>query len=202
MHTHGNRHCFPKSSVYSFRPPRTEVPTPGQPSGPKSGPSLGPDTLCQGRGKDLLPNPTDRSSYLSCAGGRLFQQSCPSLVFSSSYKCCTWSGVPKAPSATVPRPEPRIPPQPASPALPGGCSLALQASLWPFHTQALGSQTWVPFGLVLLGRLFYMQHKSLVSTPLRETWRLTEALCAHCELQNGSREGREARGEGSIRQHR
>nr|XP_019591024.1 PREDICTED: chitotriosidase-1 [Rhinolophus sinicus] len=73
-------------------PPPAEVPTPGQPSRPEGGPSLGQDTFCQGRADGLYPNPQDRSSYHSCAGGRLFQQSCPqSLVFSSSCKCCTWN---------------------------------------------------------------------------------------------------------------
>ncbi|XP_074176115.1 chitotriosidase-1 [Rhinolophus sinicus] len=73
-------------------PPPAEVPTPGQPSRPDGGPSLGQDTFCQGRADGLYPNPQDRSSYHSCAGGRLFQQSCPqSLVFSSSCKCCTWN---------------------------------------------------------------------------------------------------------------
>lgn len=42
----------------------------------------------------------------------------------------------------------------------------LKASLWSSYTQAFGSQTWVPFGLALLGYLFYMQSNSLVCTPL------------------------------------
>nr|ABX82529.1 chitotriosidase [Equus caballus] len=73
-------------------PPEHEVPAPGQPSEPKGGPSLGQDTFCQGRADGLYPNPRDGSSYYNCAGGRLFQQSCPrGLVFSSSCKCCSWS---------------------------------------------------------------------------------------------------------------
>uniref|UniRef100_A0A671EIT1 Chitotriosidase-1 n=1 Tax=Rhinolophus ferrumequinum TaxID=59479 RepID=A0A671EIT1_RHIFE len=73
-------------------PPKTEAPTLGHPSRPEGGPSLGQDTFCQGRADGLYPNPQDRSSYYSCAGGRLFQQSCPqSLVFSSSCNCCTWN---------------------------------------------------------------------------------------------------------------
>ncbi|XP_054441527.1 chitotriosidase-1 [Pteronotus mesoamericanus] len=73
-------------------PPQPEVPTRSQPSEPEHGPSLGQDTFCQGKADGLYPNPWDRSSYYNCAGGRLFQQSCPkSLVFSSYCKCCTWS---------------------------------------------------------------------------------------------------------------
>ncbi|XP_036117133.1 chitotriosidase-1 [Molossus molossus] len=70
--------------------PRPETAPPGQPSDPEHGPSSGQDT-CQGRADGLYPNPRDPSSYYSCAGGRLFQQSCPpGLVFSSSCMCCTW----------------------------------------------------------------------------------------------------------------
>ncbi|XP_019517403.1 PREDICTED: chitotriosidase-1-like, partial [Hipposideros armiger] len=73
-------------------PQEPEVTTPAQPSEPESGPSPGQDTFCQGKADGLYPNPQDRSSYYSCAGGRQFQQSCPnSLVFSSSCKCCTWN---------------------------------------------------------------------------------------------------------------
>ncbi|XP_004088975.1 chitotriosidase-1 isoform X2 [Nomascus leucogenys] len=72
--------------------PELEVPTPGQPSEPEHGPSPGQDTFCQGKADGLYPNPRERSSFYSCAGGRLFQQSCPTgLVFSSSCKCCTWN---------------------------------------------------------------------------------------------------------------
>ncbi|XP_031992439.1 chitotriosidase-1 isoform X2 [Hylobates moloch] len=72
--------------------PELEVPTPGQPSEPEHGPSPGQDTFCQGKTDGLYPNPRERSSFYSCAGGRLFQQSCPTgLVFSSSCKCCTWN---------------------------------------------------------------------------------------------------------------
>ncbi|XP_011787190.1 PREDICTED: chitotriosidase-1 isoform X3 [Colobus angolensis palliatus] len=72
--------------------PELEVPTPGQPSEPEHGPSPGQDTSCQGKPDGLYPNPRERSSFYSCAGGRLFQQSCPTgLVFSSSCKCCTWN---------------------------------------------------------------------------------------------------------------
>ncbi|XP_011845880.1 PREDICTED: chitotriosidase-1 isoform X3 [Mandrillus leucophaeus] len=72
--------------------PELEVPTRGQPSEPEHGPSPGQDTFCQGKADGLYPNPRERSSFYSCAGGRLFQQSCPAgLVFSSSCKCCTWN---------------------------------------------------------------------------------------------------------------
>ncbi|XP_054965456.1 chitotriosidase-1 isoform X1 [Pan paniscus] len=72
--------------------PELEVPKPGQPSEPEHGPSPGQDTFCQGKADGLYPNPRERSSFYSCAGGRLFQQSCPTgLVFSSSCKCCTWN---------------------------------------------------------------------------------------------------------------
>uniref|UniRef100_A0A2K5ESP5 Chitotriosidase-1 n=1 Tax=Aotus nancymaae TaxID=37293 RepID=A0A2K5ESP5_AOTNA len=72
--------------------PEREVPTPGQPSEPEHGPSPGQDSFCQGKADGLYPSPRERSSFYSCAGGRLFQQSCPTgLVFSSSCKCCTWN---------------------------------------------------------------------------------------------------------------
>uniref|UniRef100_A0A2K6RZB4 Chitotriosidase-1 n=1 Tax=Saimiri boliviensis boliviensis TaxID=39432 RepID=A0A2K6RZB4_SAIBB len=72
--------------------PEREVPTPGQPSEPEHGPSPGQDSFCQGKADGLYPSPQERSSFYSCAGGRLFQQSCPTgLVFSSSCKCCTWN---------------------------------------------------------------------------------------------------------------
>ncbi|XP_019287626.2 chitotriosidase-1 isoform X1 [Panthera pardus] len=72
--------------------PGPEVPAPDQPSEPERVPSLEQDTFCRGKADGLYPNPGDQSSYYSCAGGRLFQQSCPaSLVFSSSCKCCAWS---------------------------------------------------------------------------------------------------------------
>uniref|UniRef100_A0A0D9RPD0 chitinase n=1 Tax=Chlorocebus sabaeus TaxID=60711 RepID=A0A0D9RPD0_CHLSB len=72
--------------------PELEVPTKGQPSEPEHGPSPGQDTFCQGKADGLYPNPRERSSFYNCAGGRLFQQSCPAgLVFSSSCKCCTWN---------------------------------------------------------------------------------------------------------------
>lgn len=68
-----------------------EVPIPGRPSEPEHGPGLKQDTFCQRKADGLYPNPQDRSSFYTCAGGRLFQQSCPqSLVFSNSCKCCTW----------------------------------------------------------------------------------------------------------------
>lgn len=73
------------------RSPEQEVPGPQQPSEPEQGPSPGLDTFCQGKADGLYPNPGEKSSYLSCAGGWLFQQSCPpDLVFSVSCKCCTW----------------------------------------------------------------------------------------------------------------
>lgn len=116
---------FPGLPHMPLGPPEPEVPTPAQPSGPESDHSLEQDPFCQHKAEGLYTNPLDRSSYHSCAAGRLFQQSCHrSLVLSSPCKCCTWSGVPKAPWAPAPRPEPGIPPQPASPALPGDCSLA------------------------------------------------------------------------------
>ena len=83
---------FAVSPGLPLGPPGPEVPTPDQPSEPERGPSLEQDTFCRGKADGLYPNPGDQSSYYSCAGGRLFQQSCPvSLVFSSSCKCCTWS---------------------------------------------------------------------------------------------------------------
>ncbi|XP_066091039.1 chitotriosidase-1 [Saccopteryx bilineata] len=75
-----------------LEPPRPEAPTAAPPSEPEQGPSPGQDTFCQDKADGLYPNPQDRSSYYTCAGGRLFLQSCPQgLVFSSSCKCCTWS---------------------------------------------------------------------------------------------------------------
>ncbi|XP_004459101.1 chitotriosidase-1 [Dasypus novemcinctus] len=73
-------------------PMEPEVPTAGQPSEPEHGPSPGEEAFCQGKADGLYPNPQERSSFYSCAGGRLFLQSCPAgLVFSSSCKCCTWN---------------------------------------------------------------------------------------------------------------
>uniref|UniRef100_F7HEI1 Chitotriosidase-1 n=1 Tax=Callithrix jacchus TaxID=9483 RepID=F7HEI1_CALJA len=72
--------------------PEREVPTPGQHSEPEHGPSPGQDSFCQGKADGLYPSPREQSSFYSCAGGRLFQQSCPTgLVFSASCKCCTWN---------------------------------------------------------------------------------------------------------------
>lgn len=74
------------------RSPEQEAPGPHPPREPEQGPSPGVDTFCQGKADGLYPNPGEKSSYYSCAGGRLFQQSCPpALVFSDSCKCCTWS---------------------------------------------------------------------------------------------------------------
>ncbi|XP_028732439.1 chitotriosidase-1 [Peromyscus leucopus] len=74
------------------RSPEQEAPGPHQPREPEQGPSPGVDTFCQGKADGLYPNPGEKSSYYSCAGGRLFQQSCPpTLVFSDACKCCTWS---------------------------------------------------------------------------------------------------------------
>nr|XP_002717503.2 chitotriosidase-1 [Oryctolagus cuniculus] len=72
--------------------PEPGVPAPGQPSQPERDPSPGPGAFCQGRADGLYPNPQDRASFYTCAGGRLFQQSCPpGLVFNPSCKCCNWS---------------------------------------------------------------------------------------------------------------
>ncbi|XP_006159234.1 chitotriosidase-1 [Tupaia chinensis] len=72
-------------------PPQPEVPTLGPPSMPEPGPSPGQDTFCQGRADGLYAHPRERSSFYSCAGGRLFLQSCPAgLVFDPSCKCCNW----------------------------------------------------------------------------------------------------------------
>ncbi|XP_029418045.1 chitotriosidase-1 isoform X2 [Nannospalax galili] len=72
--------------------PEQEVPGPGQPSEPEQGPSPEQDNFCQGKADGLYPSPREQSSYYSCAGGQLFQQSCPlDLVFSTFCKCCTWS---------------------------------------------------------------------------------------------------------------
>lgn len=73
------------------RSPEQEVPGPHQPSEPEQGPSPGLDDFCQGKADGLYPNPTEKSSFYSCGGGRLFQHSCPpGLVFIDSCKCCTW----------------------------------------------------------------------------------------------------------------
>lgn len=50
-------------------PPKSEVPTPGQPSKPESDPSLGQYTLCHGNADRLYPNCLNRSIYHSCAVG-------------------------------------------------------------------------------------------------------------------------------------
>ncbi|XP_004862245.1 chitotriosidase-1 [Heterocephalus glaber] len=72
-------------------PPEPEVPAPGQPSDPEPDPSPGQDSFCQGKADGLYPSPQEVSRYYTCAGGRLFQQSCaPGLVFSALCKCCTW----------------------------------------------------------------------------------------------------------------
>ncbi|XP_008575859.1 PREDICTED: chitotriosidase-1 isoform X1 [Galeopterus variegatus] len=80
---------LPNMPLSPFKP---QVPPPDQPSEPEHGPSPGQDTFCQGKADGLYPNPQERSSFYSCAGGRLFKQICPAgLVFSSSCKCCTWN---------------------------------------------------------------------------------------------------------------
>lgn len=172
-------HCFPRSSIYAFRSsstphptPETEVPIPGQASTPQCGPRLGQDTLCQGKADRLYPNAQDRSSYHSWTGGWLFLQSClRSLVFSSSYKCCIQTRVPKAPSAPVSRPEPGAPSQPALPDLPKGCSLPPAGLSVVFASSSFLLSDPCSFGLVLAcpgrwGLFFYKQNKSLACTPL------------------------------------
>ncbi|KAM5238898.1 chitotriosidase-1 [Ctenodactylus gundi] len=73
-------------------PPEPEVPAPGLPSDPKQGPRPEQDTFCQDKVDGLYPGPQGGPGYYSCAGGRLFQQSCPAgLVFRASCKCCAWS---------------------------------------------------------------------------------------------------------------
>lgn len=43
-----------------------------------------------------------------------------------------------------------------------GAAWLLQGFLRPFYTKAFCTQTWVPFGPVLLSCLFYMQNKCLL----------------------------------------
>ncbi|XP_035305551.1 chitotriosidase-1 isoform X2 [Cricetulus griseus] len=72
--------------------PEEEVPGPHQPLEAEKRPSPGLDTICQGKADGLYPNPGEKSSFFNCAGGRLFQKSCPpDFVFSDPCKCCTWS---------------------------------------------------------------------------------------------------------------
>lgn len=72
-----------------------------------------------------------------------------------------------------------------------------QAFLWPFHTQAFCSQTWVLFGLVLLGSLFYTQNKPLACTPLPPRYGDLQRLSKYsfgsktAPGKLGSQEGRE-----------
>lgn len=86
-----------------------KVSTSGQPSEPESSPSFGQDTFCQSKADRLNPNCLDSSTHhhfaeVRGAGGALLEQSCPrSLMFSSSYKCYTRTGVPKAPSGLAPK---------------------------------------------------------------------------------------------------
>lgn len=78
-------------------PPEPDVPALRQPSEPEHGSSLGQDASCHGKADGLHPNLLDWSSYYSCMGGWLCQQSNPrSLVFSSS---CN-----SAPGVESPRP--------------------------------------------------------------------------------------------------
>ncbi|XP_003792386.1 chitotriosidase-1 [Otolemur garnettii] len=73
-------------------PSEPEVQEQDVPSEPEHGPSPGHDTFCKSKTDGLYPNPQERSSFYSCAGGQLFLQNCPTgLVFSSSCKCCTWN---------------------------------------------------------------------------------------------------------------
>lgn len=83
---------FPGLPNRPLEPSQPEVVIPETPSKPERDPSPGQDTFCQGKADGLYAHPADRSSFYSCAGGRLFQQSCPQgLVFSPACKCCTWS---------------------------------------------------------------------------------------------------------------
>lgn len=144
---------------------------PGLPYTPSAPPPLqGASGQPRARAKPTDSTAPDRqvhSAQLCVGGGAVHSaQLREQPVSGPSYKCCTWSGVAKAPSAPAtsqsPGPHHCRPPQLSL----GAAVWLLQVPLWSFHTQAFGSETWVAFCLVLLGCLLFMQNKSMVCTLL------------------------------------
>lgn len=139
--------------------------TPSAPPPPLQGASGQPHARAKPT-DSTAPDRQVHSAQLCVGGGAVHSaQLREQPVSGPSYKCCTWSGVAKAPSAPAtsqsPGPHHCRPPQ-----LSLGAAVWLpQAALRPLHTRAFGSLTWVPFAL-LLGCLFFMQNKYLVCTVL------------------------------------
>lgn len=96
-----------------------KIPTPGQPSEPESGSSLGPDAFSQGKADRLDPTGLDSSTHHSCAGGmavpaKSSKEPCVQLLLQMLHPDCN----------------PQVPSDPALDQSPGSDQARLTSSPW------------------------------------------------------------------------
>lgn len=186
-------HCFPGSCIYAFRLPEPQVPQPGQPSAPESGPRLGQDAFCQVKGDRLHLSSWGRSPDPRWGGGPFNEAARGAHAPANA-----------APGRGSPRPLPPQRPgqslgphQQQSPSSPWGCSRAPAGLSLVSAGAALCSQPRAP-----LDRCSWVASRpcdmNLWFAPHCRP--LTVALEAQCSFRNCPRKGRKP-GELSGKRH-